>query len=166
MATILGLDHQPIPPSGIVDRIRQVDPHLDLMWGEGAFGAPGWWVIYRWPESDKRRSMIARGEMHPADAWDWFARLPPDCPVDQAYGYIVNAFRSSGHKEAKRLLGRTGEYNREVQRAHVQPILDDAMNMIEVNASKLFAKEYGEIPKVRMGQRAPAKRGKTAKEIK
>jgi hypothetical protein len=165
VSRILGLDHQPIPPTEIVDRIKQIDSHLDLKWGEGVSASPGWWLIYRWPENDKRWEMTKRGDMHPDDAWDWFTQLPSDCPVEQAYGFIVKTFRNSGHKEAKRLLGRTGEYNAQRTKELWKPIQEEAMEMVEHNAHKLFADSYGTVPKVRMGKSTSRRRGKTAKEL-
>lgn len=164
MPRILGLDHRPIPPHEIVERIKRIDPCLDLMWGEGSFGPPGWWLIYRWPEHDSRQRWVRDGTYGREDAFDWFARLPEDCPVDQAFGYVVNAFRDSAHPEAKRMLGRTGEYNKRVTDSHWAPVIEDAHQMIEDNAATLFKGEKGVIPKV--GKRhAPVKRGKSAKEL-
>lgn len=162
MAAILGLDYAPIPPSEITERLAQMDPHLTLMWGEG-LGTPGWWLIWKWREDDPRREWIKRGEMDPASAFDWFCQLPQDCTVEQAGAWATATLRGSQHPEAKRLYGRTGEYNKARQSEMWKPIMDQAFEEIEHYGHKLFAGDYGTVPKVRR-QLAPIKRGKTAKE--
>lgn len=157
---LYGTDSRPLPPSDIERRVKQIDPALGLRWEANGVGGPGWWVIYRWPQDDARRRMIVAGQMSPDDDFDLYAQLPADCPVEQAYGFIVNAFRTSGTADAKRLLDRVGEYNRQVSEAQWAPVLAEAQEMIEHNAGKLF----GEAKVVSRRQVPKARRGRTAKE--
>lgn len=138
---LLGTDHRPLPPSDIERRVKQIDPHLGLRWEANGVGGPGWWVIYRWPEQDPRRRMIRDGRMAPDGDFDLYAQLPVDCPPEQAYGFITNAFRTSGSPEAKRLLDRVGEFNRQVTESRWEPVLAEAHEIIEANAGKLFGEE-------------------------
>lgn len=157
-------DHRPIPPADLQRRLAQIDPHLELRWEENGVGGPGWWLIYRWAANEPRRKHILAGAMDPDADFDLYAQLPKDCPAEQAYGYLVRSFRSSGSPEAKRLLDRVSEFNRERTDAIWQPVMEEAYEMIEANSRTLFAEKYGTIPKS-FRKVEGAKRGRTAKDL-
>ena len=126
----------PYAPSDIVTRLRQVNPRLGLLWRNGWNGAH-WALVMEWDESDRRRSRVRSGELAPDEAHDILAFLPPDCSADQAYGYLVNAFRASSEENTRKLLDRVHTYNDNVLKAHEESALSDALNWAEVRGRNL-----------------------------
>lgn len=124
----------PTPPSEIVRRIQQVNPALGLKFLNGK-----WAIMHRWKPDDPRRVMIRKGEMALDDDFDVYGYLPLDCAVDEAYGYIVNAFRAwRGTKsEVADLLDRVAEYNREQGKRNGAGVLEYADELIETNKHTL-----------------------------
>ncbi len=159
---ILDVRGVPIPPPEIVRRLQQVNPRLGLTWSEG-WGGRTWALTMAWAENDPRRARIQAGTLSPDEAYDLLAFLPADCNVDQAYGYLVNAFRASSEEGTRKLLDRVHEYNRNTLAGHQEAALADALNYVEVRGHK-FGVHHEGTPKV-YAPTTPAKRGKTAREL-
>lgn len=109
---ILDRSGLPVPPSGVVERLQQVNPNLGVAW-VGDVGS-GWWAITQsWSLTDPRRAMIQRGEVPEDGAFDVIVYLPPDCDVHQAFGYFQQAVQTSNRESVRSMLDRLDEYNRQ-----------------------------------------------------
>lgn len=145
---ILGADHKPLPPSDIVERLRQVDPALGLKFCPGCFWdektdrmVDSWAITEAWAMDDPRRKLVWAGELPPDECADVVVFLPADCPVDQAYGYLVRKLKrntDTGQEHARKLLERVHTFNANRQREIMAPVMADAEELIEANAGTLF----------------------------
>ena len=133
---LVGLDGNPLPPSDVVERLKNVDPALGLRY---VHNMKMWAITWRWTLSDPRREMIQRGDMNPDDAFDVFAWLPEDCPPEQAFGYIERGFvRNGGRHEVQYLLSRLDRYNQKLFDDKLQETNDLAEELLAANAKTLF----------------------------
>jgi hypothetical protein len=164
-AVVLGPRGLPEPPTDIVRRLQQIHPRLSLIYQEQYSGGYHWAVILGWPEGDERYKYIQSGELPPGSDYDILCWLPADCSVDEAYGYVVRSFRAGSREEARQLVDRAHKWNEDVKERAWQEVLDEPLNRAEVRAGKMFAETRGEIP-TSAPSVTPAKRGKTAKELR
>lgn len=142
---LLSVQGVPVAGREIRDRLRQIDPALDLLWHQRPDGGAHWAICHRWEKTDPRWAMVARGEMPLDGAFDILGNLPPDCPADQAYGYVVTTFVRGDKANVKKLLERVHAYNTGVKEAAWAQVMDPAMEHIETRGSR------GVIPKVFLG---------------
>ena len=153
---IYGLDHQPVPPSEIVRRIKQVHPSLGLKWAPGCFWSEkrqrmvdSWAITEEWPENDRRRQQARDGKLPLDECHDIIVFLPEDCSADEAYGYIVNKMVANRGKESiKKLLERMHAYNAQQKAANTKEHDDLTNELIEANAGTLFREQGMTTPKV------------------
>jgi len=125
----------PQPPAGIVERLRAVDANLGIAW----IGAPDtgqWAITYEWAPDDPRRRYIQQGEMDPDADFDALAFLPPDCTVDQAYGYVLNGMRSSRKEAIHSLLDKLDRYNADQSKVNWGEAVAPAMEQAHGQALK------------------------------
>lgn len=129
------------PPAGMVERLQQIDPHLDMVYG-GASGA--WWIVWRWPEHDPRRAWIRQGKRPAHRDFDMWCKLPADCNADQAYGYIVNHMVANrDHGDIGRMLNRVAAYNKQAANAVMAPERELAAELAEGMRIKTKAPRSG-----------------------
>lgn len=104
---------EPALASDILRGLREIDPKLSLKWLP-VFKR--WAIAYEWEEGDPRWAYVQRGEHPRSEARDILDYIPGDATADDAYGYIVNAFKRVGQYEGKqsvqRLLERVHTYNK------------------------------------------------------
>lgn len=139
----------PDPPADILARLHQIDPKLGLLWSpktrDNVTGEivllPHWMLTMGWRDDDPRWAMVRRGDMAPGDAFDRIGDLPPDCAVEDAYGWFVaNVKRWRGDKdEVTRLLSRAHHFNAQREKEIMDDTLSYADELIEANATHLFA---------------------------
>lgn len=146
------LIREPEAPAGVVSRIKQIDQNLDLKFIEfppdQEGNKPRWWaVIYQWPKEDSRRKTV--GEYA---SYDVLGYLPLDCGVTDSYTLIHNMmYQSRNNPGADHLLKRVTNYNKSIMDATLAPVIERAEELIEANATHLFAKETGKtVPKIFM----------------
>jgi hypothetical protein len=158
----------PEPPADIVRRLRQVDERLDLRWvsyrntdyanvNENAY----WAIVLNWAENDKRWMYVQRGEMSPESTFDIIAMLPPDCDVEQAFGFFQRGLR--GRVQTKNdvdlIVSRVHKWNEDVRAEAMKGTMELAEELIETNAGTLFREEGKTTTKVY--QSLPSGRKKT-----
>lgn len=153
MNLTLDLAGNPTPPSDMVRRLKQIDPLMGVRFVAygGALGnTQNWWAITMdWSPTDPRQKMIQAGMMNPDYAFDIICQLPLDCPVDSAYGYVVQGFKSIANKdESLRLLNRATEYNASVIEKGKQEVMDLAIELVQANAPTLLAEQGKTVSKV------------------
>src|SRR5574343_1409912 len=99
MPVLLNAQGRPQPPSDIVARLKEISPLLEVKYvglpvaGELKY----WWtVLGKWRPDDPRWQSVHQGLLTEEDAYDLVCQLPPDCPVDEAVGYLINDVRHRG----------------------------------------------------------------------
>jgi len=135
---LLGADGQVQPPSDMLRRLHEIDPHLGLCFG-GASRC--WWLTWNWRDDDPRRAWI-RESKYPAErAFDFLIKLPKDCTADQAYGYVVQCVRRlNGEADRTRLLERVHSYNKKAVEDARAPAVEVAEELIDANFGKVKQK--------------------------
>lgn len=148
--TLISLDGTPTPPTEIVGRIKQIHPRLDLRFSDTSYHGEGhkyWAVVMEWEENDKRRRLVKEGRLPLNSAYDVLGYLPLDCPVDQAYGYLVNNFKARPMTAGK-LIEWVHKYNENVTASAMEPVNEYAEEVIEKAAMKLAKDTGGSMGKV------------------
>lgn len=127
---------QPEPSTELVRRIKQIDGRLSLKYmpppGEG------WWIICDWVENDPRRMMIRRGDMPESGAYDLVSFLPPDCPMEQVPAYIERGMRGNAREDIHRMCNQLDNFNRQQTEENWKPVVEEALNLVEVKGGRLF----------------------------
>ena len=160
---IYGADHTPAPPAEMVRRLQQIHPDLNLAFNDpGEHGGSHWTITWRWPTDDRRWQRVSSGEVPEREAFDIISRLPLDCSVDEAYGYVVNTFRANMSREdMAQLLERAHKYNEGVQKAAEDEAMADAYNLAEVRGAAIVGEVTGNrVIKVGPGSTQSMKRGR------
>ncbi len=125
--------------------VQAIDEGLSLRWMQPVGLPPYWAVFFRWPQTDKRWSMVQSGEIPEAEAHDMILQLPRDCPPDQARSLIEKRCRNwgnAGREDIARLISRIHEANKKATAAAMQPTLDYADELIDANKRTILA-EFG-----------------------
>jgi hypothetical protein len=125
----------PEVPADVLLRLRALSPQLGLRFYQGS----GWAVMWKWRDDDRRRAYIQRGELPADEDNDIVCYLPEGVDADQAIAFIEarTARKPAGHI---RELCDTIRAQRDAKtEENFQPVMDEAMNQIEVNPSNLFA---------------------------
>lgn len=125
--------------------VQEIDDGLSLRWMTPVGLIPYWAVFFRWPQTDKRWSMVQSGEIPEAEAHDMILQLPRDCPPDQARSLIEKRCRNwgnAGRDDIAKLVERCQEANRKASVAAMQPTLDYADELIDANKHTMLA-EFG-----------------------
>jgi hypothetical protein len=135
----------PEVPADILLRLRALSPQLGLRFYQGK----GWAVMWKWSENDRRRAYIQRGELPADEDNDIVAWLPEGVDADQAVAFVEA--RTAKHPNAHiRDLADTIRLERELQtEENFQPVMDEALNQIELRPDNLFASLGKTITKVR-----------------
>lgn len=149
---------QPIPPSDVVRRLKQVDENLDLKFvaynttDYGNVNSVQYWaIIYRWRAEDPRNVMIQRGDMPRDAAYDVVTMLPLDCEVHQAFSLFERGARQlAGREDANLLRSRVHKWNEAAQQEAMKETKELAEELIATNAGTLFREEGKTSPKVFM----------------
>jgi hypothetical protein len=111
-ALLVNLAAEPIPPSDILRRLKQVHPALGLKFYEPGAGVSSWAVTWKWRDDDPRRERIRRQEIPPDADIDIIAWLPLGCSVDEAAGFVERAVRHYPRDDIRALCDRLHHYNR------------------------------------------------------
>lgn len=128
----------PQPPQDVVQRLRQVHPTLGLRFVPGMDGQ--WAVTRDWREDDPRHAYVQRGELPPDECHDIVGYIPRDCAVEDVPALVAERWRRNITQDGmQELLDGLHRYNKQVEDAAFQPIVDEAMNEIEIKAGRLFA---------------------------
>lgn len=126
------LSGRPLPPSDIARRLERIDNTLGMVYVQmGANGTGTWAITKTWTPTDPRRAHIQAGSVKPDEDWDVIAYLPPDCPVEQAYGYFVSRMKTSTREDVRHMLNRVHLWNETQRDANWQPVMDEAMSQVE-----------------------------------
>jgi len=139
---MLSATGQPIPPAGIVERLKDVHPNLGMRFYMRPQGGHWWAIIYVWNENDPRWAWVQQGLYQPQDAVDVVCFLPDDCDADQAYGYFVNNVKHGATTDIKSLLGRVHEFNKSANTGVVDEALEDVAVKVRDQLGK-FASQKG-----------------------
>ena len=166
-------DGQAIPPQGVLDGLRRVNPALGLRFCQSMV-APYWAVTFEWPDNDPRRARIRAGTADPRYAFDIIGEIPRACSLDEVPNYVARMFREHPSQEISKMLEELHRYNLAVQDDAWNEMLDspevDARNRIEVQGGALFDTADGvldmTVPKVRQAGvgEAPVLRERPAEE--
>lgn len=158
---IISVDGNPVPPSEMVARVKQIHPRLGIRFMDMSYHGEGqkyWAVTMDWDNNDKRMRQVAEGKMSPDSAFDILGYLPLDCSIDEAYGYLVNNFKARPLL-AGRLLDWVHKYNAGVESAVMEPVNAHAEEVIEKSAMELAKKTGGSLGKFFITDRRTAKKG-------
>lgn len=150
---ILSADATPIPPSGVVERLQEIDSNLGLKYVNGVLGE-SWALTWRWPMGDKRWQRVQTGEIKPENACDVYAYLPIECSPSEAAGWAernLRRFAGTSH-EIDRMLDQLDKHNAGVKQAHLDKIRELGHELFTTNAATLFHEEGKRIPKVFMNE--------------
>ncbi len=149
---LYSLQNEPIPPSGVVKLLKEINPRLGLKWYPPGDLLPkgSWSIIENWTPQDTRWKLVREGKLSPATAYDALGYLPEDCPVEQARGYLERYFiRWKGSKtDCSKYLEKLNQFNLTQQTQVVQPTMDYMEEMLTTNAKTLFREQGKRIPKV------------------
>jgi len=130
---ILTAEGLPARPE-LEQQLKRLDDSLGLRW-IGPMNA--WAVTFRWPEADKRRDWVRKGEYDADQAFDVLAYLPKDCPVDQAANYVQHHCqrwaRDMGREDVARLLDHIHEHNAKQGIENAKSTTEYAEEMFEMN---------------------------------
>lgn len=142
---ILDTNEHPIPPADIVERLKQIDPRLGLVFGETLDPKtenmiPAWGLSMDWLPTDPRHRLVQAGRLPLDGCWDVLCYLPGDCGVDEAYGFVVQTFKalSGGREDVRKLLERAHTFNAKRREEILAPVVELAEELIEANAGTLF----------------------------
>ncbi|MGP1666029.1 MAG: hypothetical protein ACTS5I_09005, partial [Rhodanobacter sp.] len=148
VSVIFNLDGLPSPPSDMVARLQAVDPTLNMVFVPGQSMMDGSWAItQKWSPNDPRRRGIIEGKWPATGDHDAIVFLPKDCPLEQAFGYFANAVRRSSKADVRNMMDRLHLFNKQQKEENWAPVMEEAVAQVEANASTLFEKEIGTIPK-------------------
>lgn len=143
MNLMLNQAGNPEPPTDMVRRLKQIDPRMGIRFVAygGALGDTinYWAITMDWRDTDPRRKMILEGMIPASAAIDIVCQLPLDCSVDSAYGFVVSGFKAMNDDDAKHLLTRVTEFNRNHTEKQKEALIEEAVEVIKVNAPTLFA---------------------------
>lgn len=130
----------PIPSPVVMERVRAIDPLLDLK--PFRFGDNGieWAATFKWPADDPRRARIQAGELAPDQDSDIIAFIPLRVGVDEIPAYLekgltaMHAGNQRGHVD--RMLSRIRAENQKSPDQRWAKVIDTAMETFETLASK------------------------------
>lgn len=146
--------------------VQEIDDGLSLRWFQPVGLPPYWAVMFRWPQTDKRWSMVQSGEIPEREAVDMVIALPRDCPPDQARSLIEKRCRNwgnAGRDDIAKLVNRCREANERAAKAAMQPTLDYADELIDANKHTML-EEFGKTtPRVFMNEPTSTKGKKRRK---
>lgn len=106
---LLDVHAVPVPPSEVTRRLQRLfGDDLTLRWSayEGC-----WHVLWTWPPDHRGWAMVQRQEIARDRANDIVARLPKDCPVDQAAAYLERALRTWPTEDVRKLANALTDWN-------------------------------------------------------
>lgn len=159
----------PDAPADVLEKLRQIDPHLGLRFVEfpttqDARDGHRWWALtWEWPKDDPRHVRIMRNELG-NQPWDVLGYLPLDCDVHSAFAYVKNHLLGARTRpDIGHLADRIGEYNRVVTEKLVEEQADKAAELVESNPNPIMDSVLGKTqPKVSMYTGRP--RGRPRKD--
>lgn len=141
----VGLEGLPVPAPEVVERLKRIDPNLGIFWNNYI---KCWCLSWTWLDSDPRREMVQKGEMSPDDAFDVIGFAPAEMRLDDAYALLERNLKQTSKPYAQHLLQNIHQWNAERKAEIEAPVMEQAMNEIEVFGSKLFEKSGASAPKV------------------
>lgn len=130
----------PIPSPVVMERVRAIDPLLDLK--PFRFGDNGieWAATFKWPADDPRRARIQSGELAPDSDSDIIAFIPLRVSVDEIPAYLekgLTAMRSANQRGyVDQMLSRIRSENQKAPDARWAKVIDTALETFETFASK------------------------------
>lgn len=153
-------------PTDVQSRLAAIDPKLSLRYvkypNAGSDRNHWWALVSAWPENDKRRVMIFRGDMPEEYAFDVLGYLPLDMPsgesLNECFDAIVTILRKQEkhpHVAAKNYLERVANFNNQVKKANLTPVTEHAEEIIEANVKTMFKEQGKDIPKVFVNDARP-----------
>lgn len=125
----------PEVPADTLLRLRGISPQLGLRFYQGS----GWAVMWKWRDDDRRREYIKRGELPPDEDNDIVCYLPEGIDADQAVGLIEAKTAQHPVAHIHAICDTIRAQRAAAQEANFAPVMDEAMNAVEVNPSNLFA---------------------------
>lgn len=124
----------PEVPEDVLKRLRQINPQLGLRFYQGT----GWAVMWKWADTDRRREYIKLGQLPPDEDNDIVCYLPDEIGPEAAVGYVESRCVNHPVSHIAGLVADVAADRARVQEQAFQPVMDEALNQIEVNPSKLF----------------------------
>lgn len=130
MSLLVTPDCEPAPSADILQRLGQIPDRdgtrgrVGLRWSEPV---KTFAITIQWSEHDPRREMIQKGHAAATSDWDIICFLPSDCPLEQAYGYLVNGVKSyaaSNKDEVRALVAHVHEFNAAQSERNAAPMVD------------------------------------------
>lgn len=111
-----------LPPAGVQERLRQIDPALGLEWFDDPFC---WGITWQWRDDDPRREMIQRGEIPEGSDRDVLAFAPPTMSLDDAYHHLTLSLRTHNKPEIRSMLDNLHRWNEQVIERSGEELTDD-----------------------------------------
>lgn len=146
----------PVPPSEVLAGLHRIHPSLGLR-----YRGMEWCITWEWPETDRRWQWVRESKQDAASAYDTVGRLPLDCPLEQAPGYIENALKSYPIEEIRSLANRITNYNRiELPKAQVAEAMADTFDAMGQHVGKSEGFSAGGLPKKKSVLNGQHKKGK------
>lgn len=130
----------PIPSPSVMERLRLIDPLLDLK--PFRFGDNGieWAATFKWPADDPRRERIQKGEIPPDQDSDIIAFIPLTVSVDEIPAYLEKGLTAmyAGNQRGyvERMLARIRSENQKAPEERWAKVIDRAMEEFETFAGK------------------------------
>jgi hypothetical protein len=165
MSILITRHEEAIPNAEMLKRFRAVDPRLGLrlvvypMRDQANTNEHKTWAItYQWADDDKRRQMIARGQMAEDGDFDVLGWLPKDCSVEEAFSYFERTAKGLGRErgDMDRILNRLHHFNAQATEEAKKETHELAEELIETNAGTMFKNEGKTVTKVFMpGNKKP-----------
>jgi hypothetical protein len=136
---VRGEDGRPLPPTELVEKLRQFDPRIGLFYTNAA-----WAITEAWTEEDPRRARIQAGEMQPEFAFDIAGYLPVTCSLDEALPYIERELRNHTAESFAALRYTAQHWNEVTQPAMLEETMRTAVDD-DMHAMNIVSKDPGRV---------------------
>lgn len=118
--------------------MQAIDPSLGVRFTPLPSGAQ-WAVTQKWGPNDRRRVMIQLGQMDPDADYDIIAWIPVRLSLDDVPGWVAKQWKQVDREDLRRFLDRLAQEDVDATKASSKEAVEEAMNVVEVMGSKLFA---------------------------
>jgi len=110
MEVILNERGNPVPPTEVQKRLKDIHSRLSLRFMEGSLKSH-WAITMDWTKKDPRHAKNDRKDR----AFDIIGYLPVGCSIDEAPAYLAKTFRTYPRKDVQSLLDRIDKFNASVK---------------------------------------------------
>lgn len=145
IAKVRALYDGPEVPEDVLRRLQAIHPQLGLRFYQGQ----GWAIMWKWRDDDRRREYIKRGELPADEDNDLVSWLPEDLSADQIPAFVEAKTANHPVTHIHGLCDTVRAQRAAQEEANYAPVMDEAMNQVEVRPERLFESLGKTIVKVR-----------------